>query len=127
MQTLIKPLNYNRTSTEFHKYYREFLRNHDNLINQKKNDSNTDYPRSLRLLRIRLRQIIGLEFRFNTKYSLVKSKIVERAYKAVHTGGGPPNITYGCCPNFRLKNGDPYTIEDVIAKYPKLRMTTSRE
>ncbi len=41
---------------------------------------------------------------------------------AVHTGGGPPNITYGCCPNFRLKNGDPYTIEDVIAKYPKLRI-----
>ena len=41
---------------------------------------------------------------------------------AIHTGGGPPNITYRCCPNFRLKNGDPYTIEDVIAKYPKLKI-----
>ena len=41
---------------------------------------------------------------------------------AVHTGGGPPNITYQGRPNFRLKNGDPYTIEDVIAKYPKLKI-----
>ena len=41
---------------------------------------------------------------------------------AVHTGGGPPNITYRCCPDFRIKFGDPYTIEDVLAKYPKLRI-----
>lgn len=41
---------------------------------------------------------------------------------AVHTGGGPPNITYICCPNFRLKLGDPFTIEDVLAKHPKLRI-----
>lgn len=41
---------------------------------------------------------------------------------AVHTGGGPPDITYQCCPKFRLRNGDPYTIEDVIAKYPKLKI-----
>ena len=41
---------------------------------------------------------------------------------AVHTGGSFPNITYRSSPNFRLKNGDPYTIEDVIAKYPKLKI-----
>jgi hypothetical protein len=41
---------------------------------------------------------------------------------AIHTGGGPMDITYRCCPNFRLKLGDPYTIEDVLAKYPKLRI-----
>jgi predicted TIM-barrel fold metal-dependent hydrolase len=41
---------------------------------------------------------------------------------AVHTGGGPPNITYRCCPDFRLKLGDPFTIEDVLAKHPNLRI-----
>ena len=41
---------------------------------------------------------------------------------AIHTGGGPMNITTICCPNFRIKYGDPYTIEDVLAKYPKLRV-----
>lgn len=41
---------------------------------------------------------------------------------AVHTGGGPPGITYRCCPNFRIKLGDPYTLEDVLAKHPKLRV-----
>jgi len=41
---------------------------------------------------------------------------------AVHTGGGPPNITYQCCPDFRLKYGDPLTVEDVLAKHPKLRI-----
>ncbi|MDA0985727.1 MAG: amidohydrolase family protein [Bacteroidetes bacterium] len=41
---------------------------------------------------------------------------------AVHTGGGPIDLTYKCCPNFRIKLGDPYTIEDVLAKFPKLRI-----
>jgi len=41
---------------------------------------------------------------------------------AVHTGGGPPNITYRGSPNFRIKLGDPFTIEDVLAKHPKLRI-----
>ena len=41
---------------------------------------------------------------------------------AIHTGGGPTDITYRCCPNFRIKLGDPYTIEDVLAKFPKLRI-----
>lgn len=41
---------------------------------------------------------------------------------AVHTGGGPSDITTRCCPNFRIKLGDPYTLEDVLAKHPKLRI-----
>ncbi|WP_340152285.1 amidohydrolase family protein [uncultured Marivirga sp.] len=41
---------------------------------------------------------------------------------AVHTGGGPADITYRCCPNFRIKFGDPYLIEDVLAKFPNLRI-----
>lgn len=41
---------------------------------------------------------------------------------AIHTGGGPTDITYRCCPNFRIRLGDPYTIEDVLAKFPKLRV-----
>ncbi len=41
---------------------------------------------------------------------------------AVHTGGGPPNNTYRGNPNFRLRLGNPLTVEDVIAKHPKLRI-----
>ncbi|HRX93944.1 MAG TPA: amidohydrolase family protein [Chitinophagaceae bacterium] len=41
---------------------------------------------------------------------------------AVHTGGGDPGGTYSWSPKARLKNGDPYLIEDVLVKYPKLRM-----
>jgi predicted TIM-barrel fold metal-dependent hydrolase len=41
---------------------------------------------------------------------------------AVHTGGGPTDITYRCCPDFRIKLGDPFSIEDVLAKHPKLRI-----
>ena len=41
---------------------------------------------------------------------------------AIHTSGSAPDITYKCCPDFRLRNGDPFTVEDVIAKYPKLKI-----
>lgn len=41
---------------------------------------------------------------------------------AVHTGGGPPDITYRGSPNFRIRLGDPFTIEDVLARHPKLRI-----
>jgi predicted TIM-barrel fold metal-dependent hydrolase len=41
---------------------------------------------------------------------------------AVHTGGGPPNITYTCCPHFRLSKGDPLLLEDVLVEFPKLRI-----
>ena len=29
---------------------------------------------------------------------------------------------YRCCPNFRISFGDPFLIEDVLVKYPKLRL-----
>ncbi|MEL4456480.1 amidohydrolase family protein [Lutimonas vermicola] len=41
---------------------------------------------------------------------------------AVHTGGGDPGGTYSWSPKARLKMGDPYLVEDVLVKYPKLRI-----
>jgi uncharacterized protein len=41
---------------------------------------------------------------------------------AVHTGGGDPGGTYSWSPKARLIRGDPYLIEDVLVKYPKLRI-----
>lgn len=41
---------------------------------------------------------------------------------AVHTGGGEPKGTYSWSPKARLPLGDPYLIEDVLVKYPKLRI-----
>ena len=41
---------------------------------------------------------------------------------AVHTGGGDAGGTYSWSPKARLKLGDPYLIEDVLVKYPKLRI-----
>jgi len=41
---------------------------------------------------------------------------------AVHTGGGDPGGTNSWSPKARLKFGDPYLIEDVLVKYPKLRI-----
>lgn len=41
---------------------------------------------------------------------------------AVHTGGGDPGGTYSWSPKARLKLADPYLIEDVLVRYPKLRI-----
>jgi uncharacterized protein len=41
---------------------------------------------------------------------------------AVHTGGGDPGGTYSWSPKARLKLGDPYLIEEVLVKYPRLRI-----
>ena len=41
---------------------------------------------------------------------------------AVHTGGGDPGGTYSWAPKARLRLSDPYYIEDVLVKYPKLRI-----
>jgi predicted TIM-barrel fold metal-dependent hydrolase len=40
----------------------------------------------------------------------------------IHTGGGPPRTPYTCCPKFRLSLGDPLLVEDVLVKYPKLKV-----
>ena len=41
---------------------------------------------------------------------------------AVHTGGGEPRGTYSWSPKARLRLADPYLIEDVLVRYPKLRI-----
>ena len=41
---------------------------------------------------------------------------------AVHTGGGDPGGTYAGSPAARLRLADPYLLEDVLVKYPKLRI-----
>ena len=40
----------------------------------------------------------------------------------IHTGGAPPRTPYTCCPKFRLRLGDPLLLEDMLVKYPKLKM-----
>lgn len=40
---------------------------------------------------------------------------------AIHTGGGPPGVT-GFAPRFRIPAGDPYLLEDVLVKYPNLKI-----
>ena len=40
----------------------------------------------------------------------------------IHTGGGPPRTPHTCCPKFRLKLGDPLLLEDLLVKYPKLKV-----
>ncbi|WP_083432143.1 amidohydrolase family protein [Christiangramia salexigens] len=41
---------------------------------------------------------------------------------AYHSGGAPPMAPFTCCPDFRISIGDPLLIEDVLVKYPKLRI-----
>lgn len=40
----------------------------------------------------------------------------------VHTGNGAPGAVYTWAPKMRLRLGDPYLIEDVLVRYPKLRI-----
>ena len=40
----------------------------------------------------------------------------------IHTGGAPPRTPYTCCPKFRLTLGDPLLLEDMLVKYPKLKV-----
>ena len=41
---------------------------------------------------------------------------------SVHTGGGGPEGTYGRHPRARLSLSDPFLIQDVLVKDPKLRI-----
>ena len=40
----------------------------------------------------------------------------------VHTGLGPAGTPYTCCPKFRATLGNPILLEDVLIRYPKLRL-----
>ncbi len=41
---------------------------------------------------------------------------------AFHTHSGPPLTAAQCCPAFRLANGHPMLLENVLVKYPKLKV-----
>ena len=41
---------------------------------------------------------------------------------AIHSAGGDPGGTYSWAPKARLSTSDPYLIEEVLVKYPKLRI-----
>lgn len=41
---------------------------------------------------------------------------------AIHTGGGPIDAPFICCPKYRLTLGDPYLLEEVLVRHPKLRI-----
>ena len=41
---------------------------------------------------------------------------------ALHTGMGPPNTPYTCCPKFRTYLGNPQLIEEVLIKHPKMKI-----
>ena len=41
---------------------------------------------------------------------------------ALHSGLGGSGTTYSCCPKFRASLGNPSTVEDMLARHPKLRI-----
>ena len=41
---------------------------------------------------------------------------------AFHTHSGPPLTSSGCCPAFRISNGNPLLLENVLVKYPRLKV-----
>ena len=41
---------------------------------------------------------------------------------AIHTGSAPPGINYRGAPKARLRHGDPLVLEDVLVKYPNLKI-----
>lgn len=40
---------------------------------------------------------------------------------AFHTHSAPPLTAQQCCPDFRISNGNPLLLENVLVKYPKLK------
>ncbi|MCT8341020.1 amidohydrolase family protein [Flavobacteriaceae bacterium TK19130] len=42
---------------------------------------------------------------------------------AIHLGSGPPGAPYMGTPNYRVKFSNPLQLEEVLVKYPKLRMS----
>jgi uncharacterized protein len=40
----------------------------------------------------------------------------------IHTGASFPGTPYACCPNFRLKLGDPLLLEDLLVRHPALKV-----
>lgn len=42
---------------------------------------------------------------------------------AIHTGLGDSGTPYNCCPKFRTSLGNPQLMEDILVRYPKLRVS----
>jgi predicted TIM-barrel fold metal-dependent hydrolase len=40
----------------------------------------------------------------------------------IHSGSGPTNVTYTCCPKHRIAAGNPLLLEDAIVRHPRLRI-----
>jgi hypothetical protein len=41
---------------------------------------------------------------------------------AFHTHSAPPLTAQQCCPDFRISNGNPLLLENVLVKYPKMKV-----
>ena len=67
-------------------------------------------------------QYAGIPFddpRMDPYYSLAERLGIPVAF---HTHSAPPLTAAQCCPAFRLLNGSPMLIENVLVKYPKLKV-----
>lgn len=40
----------------------------------------------------------------------------------IHMGPGPPGVTYGFAPNYRIRHGKPLELEEVLVRHPKLKI-----
>ena len=67
-------------------------------------------------------QYLGLAFddpRMTPFYELAEELDIP---VGIHASGGPPLTAERCCPEFRLSIGDPALLEDVLVRYPRLRV-----
>jgi hypothetical protein len=67
-------------------------------------------------------QYAGIPFddpRMDPYYELAQRLAIPVAF---HTHSGPPLTAQQCCPAFRLSNGNPLLLENVLVKHPKLRV-----
>jgi hypothetical protein len=67
-------------------------------------------------------QYVGMAFddpRMTPYYELAEELDIP---VAMHASGGPPLTAERCCPDFRLSIGDPALLEEVLVRYPRLRV-----
>jgi hypothetical protein len=67
-------------------------------------------------------QYAGIAFddpRMDPYYALAERLGIPVAF---HTHSGPPLTASQCCPAFRISNGNPLLLENVLVKYPKLKV-----
>jgi hypothetical protein len=67
-------------------------------------------------------QYAGISFdddRLTPYYEMAEALDIPIAF---HTSGGPPKTAERCCDDFRLSIGDPVKLEEILVRYPKLRV-----